>query len=140
MNKATAAGGNVKDVLAAAARDAREIAAMEADRRGGMALYVIVIYVAFGVFLGVVAALQGLLVPSLLLSTSGVAGGSLAGMQVGGRLAIDDFRFIYFGVGLVQAIGSGIMAGVMSEGSLGAGLKHSAILVALTILSLGILL
>jgi archaeal flagellar protein FlaJ len=140
INKATAAGGNVKDVLAAAARDAREIEALEADRRSGMALYVIVIYVAFAVFLGVVAALQGLLVPSLLQSTAAVGGGSLAGLQVGGRMGLDDFRFLYFGVGLVQAIGSGIVAGVMSEGCLGAGLKHSAILVALTILSLGILL
>lgn len=140
ISKATSAGGNVKDVLAAAARDAREIGSLDAERRGGMALYVIVIYVAFAVFLGVVAALQGLLVPSLLQSTQGVTGGTLAGVQVGGRLSMDDFRFIYFGVGLVQAIGSGIVAGVMSEGNLGAGLKHCAVLVALTILTLGILL
>lgn len=140
INKATEAGGNVKDVLAAAARDAREIEALAADRRGGMALYVVVIYVAFGVFLGVVAALQGLLVPSLLNSTQGAGLDNINGISIGGRLSIDDFRFIYFGVGLVQAMGSGIVAGVMSEGSLGAGLKHCAILVALTVLSLGLLL
>lgn len=140
INKATQAGGNVKDVLSAAARDAREIEALESDRRGGMALYVIVIYVAFAVFLGVVGALQGMLVPSLLSSTSGVPGGEIGGLAVGGRLVYDDFRFIYFGIGLVQALGSGIVAGVMSEGSIETGLKHSSILVALTILTLGILL
>ena len=140
INKATQAGGNVKDVLAAAARDAREIEALEADRRSGMALYVIVIYVAYGVFLAVVAALQGMLVPSLLQSTQGAGLSSIGNVSVGGRLSMDDFRFIYFGVGMVQAIGSGIVAGVMSEGTLESGLKHATILVALTVLSLGILL
>lgn len=140
INKATAAGGNVRDVLAAAARDAREVEALNADRRAGMALYVIVIYVAFAVFLAVVGALQGLLVPSLLQSTAGVPGGNIGGLSVGGHLAIDDFRFIYFGVGLVQAMGSGVVAGVMSEGSIGAGLKHAVILVAATVLFLGLAL
>lgn len=140
INKATEAGGNVRDVLAAAARDAREIEALEADRRAGMALYVIVIYVAFAVFLAVVAALQGLLVPSLITSTQGVAGGNIGGLSVGGRLTLDDFRFIYFGVGTVQALGSGIVAGTMSEGSVAAGIKHSAIMLGIATLVLGILL
>ncbi|HUR67772.1 MAG TPA: type II secretion system F family protein [Candidatus Thermoplasmatota archaeon] len=140
INKATEAGGNVKDVLAAAARDAREIGGLQADRRAGMALYVIIVYVAFFVFLGVVAALQGMLVPSLLTSTRGVEGGSIGALSVGGRLEYDDFRFIYFGTGLVQALGSGMVAGVMSEGGIEAGLKHACILVACTVLALGILL
>lgn len=140
INKATRAGGNVKDVLAAAARDAREIESLNSDRRSGMALYVIVIYVAYGVFLSVVAALQALLVPSLLASTQGAGVSRIGNVHVGGRLSLDDFRFMYFGVGIVQAIGSGVVAGVMSEGTLESGLKHATILVALTILSLGILL
>ena len=140
INKATEAGGNVKDVLAAAARDARELEGLESDRRSGMALYVIVIYVAYAVFLSVVAALQGLLVPSLLASTLGTSGAAPGVLAISQRLTHDDFRFIYFGVGLVQALGSGIVAGVMSEGSVSAGLKHSAILVAVTIATLGVLL
>lgn len=138
--KATRAGGNVKDVLAAAARDAREIKAIEADRRLNMTLYVIVIYVAFAVFLGVTAALQGLLIPSVLHATLGVAGAPVSGLSFGQNLGLVDFQFIYFGVGIVQALGSGLVAGVMGEGNLEAGLRHSAILVAVTILVLGVLL
>lgn len=137
--KATQAGGNVKDVLAAAARDAREIESLNKDRRSGMALYVIIVYVAFAVFLGVVAALQGLLVPAILASTR-AAGGQIGSFAVGGRLDHEDFQFIYLGVGLVQALGSGIVAGVMSEGSIESGLKHATILVALTVLALGVML
>lgn len=136
--KATRAGGNVKDVLAAAARDAREIKAIENDRRGGMALYVIVVYVAFGVFLAVTAALQGLLIPSVLQATQGVSG--IGNVALPNRLTLVDFQHVYFSVGLIQAIGSGLVAGVMSEGSLSAGLRHGAILVAVTILVLGGLL
>lgn len=140
--KATEAGGNVKDVLAAAARDARELKSLEQERRGGMVLYVIVIYVAFAVFLAVVAALQGLLIPAVLSSTNAAAGagGGLASIGLNQGLTIQDFHFIYYGVGLVQAVGSGVVAGVMSEGTVRAGLKHIVILVGVTVLLLGIML
>lgn len=142
ITKATQAGGNVKDVLAAAARDARELKSLESERRGGMILYVIVIYVAFGVFLAVVAALQGLLIPSVLSSTRAAAGvgAGFSSIGINQQLSLQDFHFIYYGVGLVQAIGSGIVAGVMSEGTLEAGLKHTSILVGVTVIVLGILL
>ena len=139
INKATRAGGNTKDVLAAAARDAREIKALQNERKLSMTLYVIVIYVAFGVFLGVVAALQGLLVPALLQTTQGTSASGIAGLAVAGNVTHMDFRLIYFGVGMVQAIGSGIVAGVMAEGGYAAGLKHATVLVVLTVVSLGFL-
>ena len=139
INKATRAGGNTKDVLAAAARDAREIKALQQERKLSMTLYVIVIYVAFGVFLGVVAALQGLLVPALLTTTQGVGSGGIGGLAVAGNVTLMDFRLIYFGVGMVQALGSGVVAGVMAEGSYAAGLKHATVLVVLTIAALGLL-
>lgn len=137
--KATQAGGNVRDVLMAASRDARELKALEHDRRVNMTLYLIVIYVAFGVFLAVTAALKGLLIPAILLSTQAVGGGSIGGITLGNNLTLTDFRHIYFAVGIVQAFGSGIVAGAMAEGSLASGLKHSAVLVAVTIVVLGIL-
>ena len=138
--KATRAGGNVKDVLAAAARDSRELKALEADRRLGMALYVIVIYVAFGVFLAVTAALQGLLIPSVIQSTQGLEGAAAGALAVGSKLTKSDFDLIFFGIGIVQALGSGLVAGAMSEGNMAAGLKHSAIMVAISALVLGVLL
>lgn len=142
INKATEAGGNVKDVLAAAARDARELKTLEQERRGGMVLYVIVIYVAFGVFLAVVAALQGLLIPAVLSSTSAAAGAGsgLSAIGINQALTVQDYHFIYYGVGLVQAAGSGIVAGVMSEGTVRAGLKHIVVLVGVTVVILGIML
>lgn len=138
--KATRAGGNVKDVLAAAARDSRELKAIEADRRLAMALYVIVIYVAFGVFLAVTAALQGLLIPSVLQSTQGLSGQAVGALAVSNALTELDFRFIFLGIGIVQALGSGLVAGAMSEGSMAAGLKHSALMVSVAAIVLGILL
>lgn len=137
--KATQAGGHVRDVLAAAARDARELKSLESERRGGMLLYVVVVYVAFGVFLAVVAALQGLLIPAVLTSTRG-AGGGFTSIGINQALTVQDFNFMYYAVGMVQAIGSGIVAGVMSEGTVQAGLKHTAILVGVTLVVLGILL
>lgn len=141
INKATRAGGNAKEVLAAAARDAREIRSLQSERRLSMTLYVIVIYVAFLVFLGVVAALQGLLVPALLGATRGVANTSGSdALAVSGLVTFTDYRLIYFSVGMVQAVGSGIVAGVMSEGRYSAGLKHAAIMSLMSVIVLGLLL
>ncbi len=137
VTKATRAGGNVADVLAAAARDTREIHALDRERRSNMTLYVIIVYLASGVFLGVIAALQGLLIPSVL-SATGDAGGSLGGISVGGSIDLQEFRFAFFGIGLVQALGSGLVAGVMSEGSVAAGMKHATILTAVSALVLGV--
>ncbi|HWG90745.1 MAG TPA: type II secretion system F family protein [Candidatus Thermoplasmatota archaeon] len=138
--KATRAGGNVSDVLAAAARDAREIKTLEKERRQTMLLYVMIVYVAFGVFLAVTAALQGLLIPSLLSSTRGTGLMSLGNVAFSSRLTLQEFEFIFFGVGLVQALGSGIVAGMMAEGTAAAGLKHSAILAGISLLVLGFLI
>ena len=104
-----------------------------------MTLYVIVVYVAFGVFLAVTAALQNLLIPSVLGSTQSIGSNLGSGFAVSHSMTLTDFRYVYFGVGLVQAIGSGMVAGVMSEGNLQAGLKHASILVLLAILGLAFL-
>ncbi|MHB8605607.1 MAG: type II secretion system F family protein [Thermoplasmatota archaeon] len=138
--KATSVGGNVKDVLAAAARDAHEIRALERERRLNMSLYVIVIYISFMVFLAVTAALQGLFVPAILNVSQTGRGVNFGTLGVSHRLAFSDFRFIYFDVGLVQGIGSGIVAGYMAEGSLSAGLKHAALMVAISVVILGLIL
>ncbi len=48
--EASKSGGNVADVLDVAAKDAREIKMLEAERKANMASYVVVIYVAAFVF------------------------------------------------------------------------------------------
>jgi len=138
--KATAAGGSVKDVLGAAARDAREIEALEAELSRPIARLERHGAISDADLFAIEEAASGALVPSLLQSSTGVAGATTGAFALSGRLTIHDFHAIYFGVGIVQSAGSSIVAGVMSEGKVSAGLTHMAIMCAITVVVLGIVL
>ncbi len=129
-------GGNTTDILLAAARDAREIKTLERERRLSMSVYTTVIYVTFLVFLFVVGVLYDQFVPQILNAGQAVAESDLAdvGLSLTG-VDIDDYRTFYFSAGIVQAIGNGMMAGLMGSGRGVLGLRHAFIMVLLTYIS-----
>jgi flagellar protein FlaJ len=137
INEASRAGGHVADVLMAAARDAREINALENDRRSTMVMYTIITYVAFLVFLGVVGVLYGTFIPHLVSATSGLSG-STASARVGAlqvsSLTLSEYRTFYFVAAFAAAIGNGLVAGVIETGHAVAGLRHSFAMVIITVL------
>lgn len=135
VDEASRMGGNITDVLMATARDAREIKTLETERRLTMGLYTAVIYVAFFVFLGVAATLYGTFIPELLKATTATEGAStaaVAGLNLGSTLSIQDYRAFYFLAAIVQALGNGLVAGVIETGKAPSGLRHSFILVLIT--------
>jgi flagellar protein FlaJ len=123
--EASKSGGHVVDVLEVAARDAREIKNLEADRRVNMASYVIVIYVAMFVFLAITAILAGVFIPSITSAdTSGLGGfGSLGGITQA------EIIQVFYLVTLVQGMGSGLVAGIFEDGHLESSVKHVFIMV-----------
>ncbi len=129
-------GGNTTDILLAAARDAREIKTLEKERRLSMGVYTTVIYVTFLVFLFVVGVLYDQFVPQILNAGQAVADSDLAdvGLSLTG-VDIDDYRTFYFTAGVVQAIGNGMMAGLMGSGRGVLGLRHAFIMVLMTYVS-----
>lgn len=124
IQEASRSGGEVTDVLLAAARDAREIKTLENERRRTMTVYTSVIYVSFLVFLGVVAVLLASFLPA--------GGTELPTMGGGPGASRSDFREFYFLAGLVQAVGNGLAAGVVGNGKVSAGLLHGCAMVAFT--------
>lgn len=136
--RAAEVGGDVAAVLASTARDARETLSQKSERRVTMLVYVLVVYVAFAVFLAVVAALQGVFVPAMLDAAQG-AGMGIGGISLG-RVGLETYRDFFYAAGFVQAIGSGVMAGMLAEGGIAAGLKHVVLMLGLTLVVLGFLL
>ncbi len=124
--EASRSGGNVADVLDAAARDAREIKLLETERRGSMMSYIAVIYVGMGVFLLIIAILCASLIPAM--TGEGAAGLAQASGKSGG-LATEDVIPIFFLATLVQSVGMGLVTGVFEEGNMVAGVKHIFIMV-----------
>lgn len=143
IREANRTGGNVTDVLRAAARDARELKNLESERRTSMMLYTVVIYVTFFVFLAVIAILFGTFIPEITSAIESV-GELQSGRAVPGvafnPLSVADYRTFYFVAALVQAVGNGLIAGLVETGEETAGLRHVFIMVAITVITFVVLL
>jgi flagellar protein FlaJ len=127
---AMSASGDIGPVLRIAAEEAKASRRLDRDRRNEMVTYLVVIYLAFFVFLTIIVALQVIFIPRIPASfaTGGLAGsGALPGAQPpsGGFVSKDAYSLVFFHTALVQAVCSGIVAGQMGENSAGAGVKHA---------------
>jgi archaeal flagellar protein FlaJ len=125
--KASKAGGDISEVLRAAAKDTFEVVNLAQERYNNMIIYVIIVLVSFAVFLFVIAILV-----STFLTTMATAGASAAASGARGFMGqIDLFQYkrLFTHAALLQGFFSGLVAGQMGEGRLIAGLKYSAIMV-----------
>lgn len=126
--QASSAGGNVVDVLTAAADDAREIQQIVKERKQSMSIYVMIIYIAFAVFVGVIAVLNAQFIPEVAKAVSKANGVSIGGLNFR-AFDQDDFKILFFHAAIIQGLGGGLVGGVMSGGKAVHGLRHSFILV-----------
>lgn len=114
-------GGNVPEVLEIAAEHSRRDVNLREQRRRAMSMYTIITYVASIIFVGVCLAMQGVFVPKMIEAFAGTGG--LLGLAV--LPTAEQFRSMFYTAGLVQSFGNGLIAGLMSDGRLLAGLKHA---------------
>ena len=128
--QASSAGGNVVDVLTAAAEDAREIQQIVKERKQSMSIYVMIIYIAFAVFVGVIAVLNAQFIPEVAKAVEKADGVSIGGLNFK-KFDQDDFKILFFHAAVIQGLGGGIVGGVMSQGKMVFGLRHSFILVSI---------
>lgn len=128
--EASHTGGSISEILKAAARDAFELKTIEAERRVTMMTYLIVIYVVFFVFMVVLASLDTQFIPAVIDAQQQVEGTNIeGGLGAGGsNINSEEIRFVYFNAAMVQAIGNGIVGGVLGEGRVTAGFRHVAIM------------
>lgn len=135
------ASGDLARVLRIAALQAKADRRLKRARKQEMITYVVVVYVAFAVFLVIIAALDLVLLPSLpddttLPETTGSAG------QLGVGGVLDDigsvnetaYTLVFFHTTVLQSLFSGLIAGQMSGGSIKDGAKHAAVLLSISYL------
>lgn len=128
--QASEAGGNVVDVLTAAADDSREIQQIVKERKQSMSIYLMIIYIAFAVFIGVIAVLDAQFIPEVSKAVSKADGVSIGGLKF---VAFDqeEFKMVFFHAAIIQGFGGGIVGGVMAGGKPVHGLRHSFVLVSI---------
>ena len=118
--EASRSGGRVERVFDPMEKFVRTTLTFDAERKTQTRPYVAIIYVAFFVFLFTIVM--------LLKSFFGrMSGGELSGAQLA-MMTPEEARRIFFHMSSIQAFFGGLMAGKMGEGTVGAGLKHSVIL------------
>jgi flagellar protein FlaJ len=130
VDEANRAGGRISDILLAASFDAREIKALETERRQEVGSYVTVIYASFFVYLGIILVLAQTFIPAIV--DSAAATGSTGSMSIG-NLTIREVNEVWISTIflyslMVQGIGNGLAAGFMSNGRLYSAFNRASFL------------
>jgi len=139
ITQAMNASGDLATVLRITATQAKADRRLKRERRQEMLTYVVVVYVSFGVFLIIIAALNNVLIPNLP-EGSVVANDSssqirnvesLGTVSNLGSLNEAAYTLVFFHTTIVQGVCSGFVAGQMTGGRLRDGAKHAAVLLAM---------
>ncbi|MBN2110827.1 MAG: type II secretion system F family protein [Methanosarcinaceae archaeon] len=129
ITKANESSGDIGEVLMVAARDAASEQGMKRERSMSMMIYIVIIYISFLVFVGVIYVIS-----TTFLSEMAEAGRQMAesGSGAGGFLGsfdLEAYTQLFKHAAIIQGLSSGLMAGAMGEGSVMAGLKHSTVMI-----------
>lgn len=124
IQEARRSGGNVVDILTAAAEDARELKQIQETRQGQMAAYTVVIYVTFIVFLVVVAGLQAQMVPKFaqVVEEARAEGKNLSFGPISIQPPDKTFGELFFHAAIVQSFTGGLVAGQLRRSNPLAGI------------------
>ena len=115
---------NLTQVLQIIAEDSKGLVMRKNERRGEMQLYVIVVYLAFCVFVFVQSIMAVMFLPMLLQSGSGLLViGSGVTNTVTGWSPADIYNCLIYHSVLIHGFCSGLVAGMMGEGSVCAFVK-----------------
>lgn len=127
ITKANESSGDIGEVLLVAARDAGSEQDMKRERSVNMMIYIVIIYISFLVFVGVIFVISTTFLAEMAaagekMAASGGQGGFL------GSFDLDAYTRLFKHAAIIQGLSSGLMAGAMGEGSVMSGLKHSLIM------------
>ncbi|MEM5793230.1 MAG: type II secretion system F family protein [Candidatus Aenigmatarchaeota archaeon] len=154
-------GGRISEILDSLSNTLVSIQETEKDRKSSLQQYVTAMYIISLVFIAIVVAINKLMVP--IFETSTVMGESEVGIMSNNPCNFCVFGFsinclpcriysficnffrindvsiscyyfgLFFSMSIVQSIAGGLVAGQIGEGSVKAGIKHSLILLFITI-------
>ncbi len=145
ITKANQAGGNVADVLTMVSKDAKKVHQTEDEQKIAMTSYLAVIYVSFAVFIVVIIILNTQFLTQMELAGAAVevgdaqeTPGGMGGAEIQTEY-IPVIQYIFTLAVFAHAVGDGIVAGVLQDGKITNGMKHSFILTLIGFVALRIL-
>ncbi|MBU7046105.1 MAG: type II secretion system F family protein [Theionarchaea archaeon] len=119
--EANKAGGDIREILGAAARNSRELKNIEREIGTLIKPYILICYITYFVFLVVIIILY----KTFILPMAGGSGGTF--LQA--AFTAEEFTTLFFRMLMLQGLFIGLAAGKMAEKRIIAGLKHAIILI-----------
>lgn len=135
--KSSDAGGDVADVLTMVSHDAKEAQLTEDERRITMSTYIAVIYISFLVFLVTIWILNATFLPKMREASESLQGAATAiesPLAANLPAVIFNIKVAFFIAVFVHGLGDGILAGVLDNGKIPNGLKHSFLMLLIAVI------
>jgi len=138
LTEVSRAGGNIQEIMDSLQRHVSDLQLIDKERRGQLRQYVAIVYVAVFILL---------FINVILLKTFFSQLESLQELQaqqpevqlLTGAVDISALKKIFFHTAVIESFFGGLIAGKMGEGSLGAGMKHTLILMLISFLTFAVL-
>ena len=134
--EAYAAGGGIADILDTVAEDAAKIHSLREERKTRFSGFISTMYAVYIIFLVIVVILTNTLIPEIPTvpkygPPESASSGIFKGLTGVAPRSVPENELIalFFGLAMIEAVFSGLLAGVAGEGSVVAGIKHALVLV-----------
>jgi flagellar protein FlaJ len=137
IKEAARSGGDTARVLTAAADEAKQIQLTKRTRESQMTIYISIIYIAFLVFLLLIAVINLTLVPQFVatqveFSSSNEPTGALSSGLSFEPVNLDLIFYGLYSIAAVQSIGNGFICGQLLHGRGTLGFKHMFVMLLMT--------
>lgn len=137
LTEVSRAGGNIQEIMDSLQRHVTDLQLIDRERRGQLRQYVAIVYVAVFILL---------FINVILLKTFFSQLETLQELQaqqpevqlVAGAIDILALKKIFFHTAVIESFFGGLIAGKMGEGSLGAGMKHTLILMLISFVTFAV--
>jgi flagellar protein FlaJ len=123
-------GGNIEKITEAIASHIMDVESMDRERSASMKQYTMVTYIAFFVFIFTIIVLFKVLF--VQFAQSGTQLQSFGSINIS-AVNVEEIKRVFMHLCVIQGFSGGLIGGKLSEGSIGAGLKHSLILTVLSV-------
>ncbi|KAB1187725.1 MULTISPECIES: type II secretion system F family protein [Haloferax] len=128
--------GDLSRVLSVAAEDTRNRYKLEKSRRRAMGSYIAIVVMGYLVYLFVILMLGASYLAPLAEMTAPTTASNGQALPIGiGSVPIDNFHVVFLHSALIQAVGSGLLAGKLADNSALSGLKYALGLSALALIA-----
>ncbi|MBN2251312.1 MAG: type II secretion system F family protein [Candidatus Altiarchaeota archaeon] len=124
--QASYTGGNVSELIMKASDDMKKFLLLEREKEGSLKMYIIIMYMAQALLLMIAGTFIFYVLPSL----QDVNLGMFLSTMTSAKLSKDVTVTYIFHIIMINAFFVGLISGKLSSGTVKAGLKHSAILIA----------